>query len=82
VPITKTIPWNKTQQWLELVARSGTPLFVSAEPSALGTEEKKRLRAAYAFAAVRQPLAEPLDWMNTPIPERWKLDGETVQFRW
>jgi alpha-galactosidase len=82
VPITSAIPWDKTKQWLELVARSGTPLFVSAEKSAMGAEQERLLKEAYAVAAVAQPLGEPLDWMSTPTPQRWTLMGKTVEFRW
>lgn len=34
-PITKQLPWEKSRRWLDLVARSGTPLFVSVDRSAL-----------------------------------------------
>src|SRR4051812_1067260 len=30
-PITTRLDWSKARQWLDLVARSGTPLFVSVE---------------------------------------------------
>jgi len=48
----------------------------------MGAEQQRLLKEAYAIAAVPQPLGEPLDWMNTLTPQRWKLMGKTVEFRW
>jgi alpha-galactosidase len=36
---------------LELLAASGTPLFVSADPGALGPEQEAALRHAFRLAA-------------------------------
>ncbi|MBR2732364.1 MAG: alpha-galactosidase, partial [Clostridia bacterium] len=32
VGITPAVPWEKNRQWLDLLARSGTPLFISVAP--------------------------------------------------
>ena len=32
--ITKDVPWQFSAQWLDLLARSGAPLFVSLAPGA------------------------------------------------
>jgi alpha-galactosidase len=75
-------PWNLTRQWLDLVARSGTALFVSADPAAITAEQKPVLKAALAAAARVQEPGAPLDWMDTMTPERWLLDGKTVRYNW
>jgi len=67
------VPWSLNRQWLDLVARSGTTLFVSLEPEALGPEQRRDLKLALALAAQRHPLAEPLDWQHTVYPARWRL---------
>jgi alpha-galactosidase len=82
VPLTRDIPWNLTRQWLDLVARSGTALFVSADPAAVQTEHKPALRAALAAAACTHEPGVPLDWMDTTTPQRWRLDGKTVRYNW
>jgi alpha-galactosidase len=82
VPITPQIPWDMGERWLNLVAKSGTPLFVSADPRAMGDEQKQAVRRAFAEAAKPQPLGEPLDWLETTTPGRWRLQGETVEFDW
>jgi alpha-galactosidase len=82
VGLTTKIPWKKNKQWLQLLAESSAPLFISAQPEALGEEQKLEIRNSFAIASRKQSLAEPLDWMNNPRPEKWILDGETVHFDW
>jgi alpha-galactosidase len=82
VGLTTRIPWEKNKQWLRLLAESSAPLFISAQPEALGAEQKDYIRKAFKIAAKAQPLAEPLDWMTNPRPEQWKLNGERVNFYW
>ncbi|HEY2976304.1 MAG TPA: hypothetical protein VGJ48_27565 [Pyrinomonadaceae bacterium] len=81
VGITKDIPRNFNKQWLDLLSRSGTPLFVSAAPDAIGPEQRKALREGFARASVSHPVAEPLDWLDTTTPERWKGWGRDRELR-
>ena len=94
----EAIPWACNAQWLDLVARSGTPLFVSFKKDALTPEQETVVAAALAMAARPQPLAEPLDWFEAVNPTRgleaishleggaaprhWKLMGRTVEYDW
>lgn len=82
VGLTSQIPWKLNHQWLQLLAASGTPLFVSADASAAGPEQEAALKAAFALAA--QPLlaGEPLDWLTTLTPSHWKLAGKEHVFNW
>ena len=82
VPVTRAVPWSLNRQWLDLVARSGTTLFVSLEPEALGAEQRRDLTLALARAAQPHPLAEPLDWQHTVYPARWKLMGRERSYDW
>ena len=82
VPVTASIPWELTRQWLDLVTRSATALFVSADPAILTAREKSALKTAFALAARPQPGAEPLDWMRTTVPEHWRIGGKPVDFHW
>lgn len=82
VGLTHDIPWALNRQWLDLLARSGTPLFVSAAPDAVGPEQRAALKAAFAEAAQGGNTAEPLDWMDTNQPQRWLLHGKTTQYDW
>jgi alpha-galactosidase len=81
-PITPQFPWELCARWLDLVARSGTALFVSPDPAAVNAESKQAIRRAFAAAAQTRELAEPLDWMDTTTPGRWRIDGRTVDYDW
>lgn len=82
VGVTKAIPWALNRQWLDLAARSGTMLFVSLAPDALGAEQKRDLRAALETAAKPAPLGVPIDWLRTSWPTRWKVMGEERTYEW
>ena len=82
VGVTEAVAWPFNRQWLDLLARSGTMLFVSLDPAALDEEKRRDLRAALALAAVPQPLGEPLDWQQTSFPSRWRLMGADARFEW
>lgn len=82
VGVTNAVPWSLNRQWLDLLSRSGTMLFVSLAPDALGAQQRIDLRNALALAATHQPLAEPLDWQTAVYPERWRLMGRERAFDW
>jgi alpha-galactosidase len=82
VGVTHAIPWEYNRQWLDLLARSGTMLFVSLAPDALGPEQRRDLRAALALAARPQPLGEPHDWQHTAWPTRWRLMNDERSYDW
>ncbi|UCD28017.1 MAG: alpha-galactosidase [Planctomycetota bacterium] len=82
VGLTNQVPWEMNQQWLDLLTRSGTPLFVSASPDAVGPEQKTALKQAFALASKEQPLCEPLDWLDTTCPCQWQLGVQTIHYDW
>lgn len=82
VGLTDQIPWQLNSQWLHAVAASGTPLFVSANAKALTPEIEGALANAFALAAEPMPLAEPLDWMDTLTPAKWKQGSEVQSYNW
>ena len=82
VGLTTQVPWEKNKQWMQLLAESSTPLFISAQPEALGQQQRAFIKTYFTQAARIQPVGEPLDWMKTPLPQRWKLDDRVAQFDW
>jgi alpha-galactosidase len=82
VGLTKQIPWAMNKQWLSVLAGSGTPLFVSAAPDAIGPEQRAAVQWAFAEASRPMSLGEPVDWLETPEPETWILRGTRIQFDW
>ncbi len=82
VGLTNQIVWSFNRQWTDLLARSGTPLFVSAAADALGPEQRKALQSAFTIAATSQPLGEPLDWVTNSEPQRWSFQGTIAKYDW
>lgn len=82
VGLTKDVPWEKNKQWMQLLAESSAPLFISAQPEALGAEQKTFVKECFAKAAKVQPLGEPLDWLDNNFPAKWKLNNREVDFNW
>ena len=82
VGITGEIDWAMNRRWLELLAKSGTPLFISPDPKVMNDEIKRDLRKACEIASVPQPLGEPLDWLTNDCPAVWKFGDEVRTFEW
>jgi alpha-galactosidase len=82
VGLTTQVPWEKNKKWMQLLAASGTPLFISAQPEAVGPEQKAFIKTCFQVASLEQPVGEPLDWMATPVPQEWKLNGQNRHFNW
>jgi alpha-galactosidase len=84
VAITQAIPWQLTQQWLNLVADSGTALFVSPEAAAVGSEQKKALAEAFARVTTPGASSAPADWFGSTTPEVWteSTSKTTKRFEW
>jgi alpha-galactosidase len=82
VGLTNLVAWDKNKQWMQLLAESSAPLFISAQPDALGAEQKGFIKQCFAKAAAVQPEGEPLDWLTNAFPSRWKLNNREVDFDW
>jgi len=82
VGLTALVPWSLNRQWLELLARSGTPLFVSADPEALGSEQREALRQAFTRAAEPASTIEPIDWLLSSCPSYWRTTAESMHYDW
>lgn len=84
VGLTKAdaIPWSLNKQWLDLLAHSGTPLFISFKRGSVTPEQEKDISAALAVAAEKQPLARPLDWLYTAQPQIWQVMNEKRTYHW
>ena len=84
VPISPHIPWNLSAAWMNLVAQSGTPLFLSIDPAACGKTQQRAIRHAMAEALRGGAVAEPLDWFNNKTPNLWHFSGASreTRFEW
>jgi len=81
-PITPALPWRQAAQWLHLLAASGTPAFVSVDPASRTPAVAAAVRDAFTLAAAAPPLAEPLDWVTSATPSRWRLGAREQTYDW
>lgn len=82
VGITTGIAWEKNRQWLDLVAHSGTPLFVSLSPDCYTKEVLDALRSAFKVNSEQRDICEPIDWTESKTPSEWLINGKKVKFNW
>ena len=81
---TGQTPWEFDRQYLDLVARSGTALFVSVDPRTIQPEQKNAFRAAMqtALSGGTPGGCEPLDWLHTTAPREWRFGKEKITYHW
>jgi alpha-galactosidase len=84
VPSTPRTPWEQNRQFLDLVARSGTALFVSVDPATRDDRVDADLSAALRLALDGGVPGgvEPLDWLTSPTPARWQGADGSVEHTW
>jgi len=77
------VPWHLNRQWLELVGRSGTSLFTSWKRVLTDDPDVRRwLGDMWRCNAAPHATAEPLDWLETVRPRRWRFDSGVRTFDW
>ena len=81
---TARTPWAMDRQFLDLVARSGTALFVSVDPRTVTAEQQAAFRAAMqlALSGGTPGGCEPLDWLHTTAPREWRIGGKKITYTW
>lgn len=82
VGITGHIDWSLNKQWLKILSRSGSCLFVSCKPHILDSCESNELKEAFMFGSKQTDELAPLDWMESKTPEKYLLNGEILKFEW
>jgi alpha-galactosidase len=75
-------PWEFDRQYLGLIARSGTALFVSVDPRTIQPEQKAAFRSAMqtALSGGVPGGCEPLDWLQTTAPREWRVGKEKTNY--
>ena len=82
VGITDKVPWEKNRQWLDILAKSGTPLFVSLEEAMAAEEVETAITEAFRYAAAPREAAIPVDWFGTTVPEYWLIEEKEIHYEW
>lgn len=80
--LDKNIPWEMNKQWMDLLAVSNSPLFISCPKGLLTDEQKKDVMRAFKINSVQNDDIEPLDWEYNVNPHLWNINGEIVEFDW
>ena len=76
------IPFSLNKRWVELLAKSGTPLFISAPNGTFNEEELAFMKEMYKIASKQENVAVPLDFTYNHTPALWSIDGERYEFDW
>ena len=81
---TERTSWKLDSQFLDLVARSGTALFISADPTKIEPEQKRAFQRAMQIALSGGDASgcEPLDWLYNTTREAWRFGTERVRYTW
>ncbi|HEY3560794.1 MAG TPA: glycoside hydrolase family 36 protein [Kribbella sp.] len=84
VPCTPQTPWELNARFLDVVARSGTALFLSIDPAARTAETDRALRAGIRLALDGGTPGgiEPADWLTNTTPTVWRSGDETITYDW
>lgn len=77
------VPWRLNRQWMSLLGASGTPTFVSWRRDLMTPEVRDAISEAFRLASTDCGTAEPLDWLESREPCRWRFgDGAVSQYDW
>jgi len=82
VGITKQIPWEINKRWLDILSKSGTPLFVSIGEDSYTEEVKHDIQEAFRKASDVHNPSEPLDFIENRTPTKWRSDFGTDEYCW
>ena len=75
VGISAAVPWEANRQWLDLLAQSGTALFISPGEGARAPERADAIRRAFQVAAKGGNSARPVGYLRESTPKTWKTDS-------
>ena len=84
VGIDGGISWSMNKQWADVLAKSGTPLFISIRPNILDETEKQELHEILKVASKQEHHVIPVDWEETTCPEHWQDKDHDIdcKYQW
>ena len=84
VGIDGGISWSMNKQWADVLAQSGTPLFISVTPNILDETEKQELHEILKVASKQEHHVIPVDWEETTCPEHWQDKDHDIdcKYQW
>ena len=82
VGISAAVPWELNRQWLDLLARTRTALFISPGEGARTPEHAQAIKEAFRLSAAGGAGVRPVDWREESTPEEWTDDGNGGKSRY
>lgn len=82
VGITNQLDWNINRRWLDVLAKSGTPLFISIGDDAYTPQIKADITEAFKMAVSNSDVSRPVDWMENRIPQTWESAFGRDSYEW
>ncbi len=82
VGLTKEIAWEHNEQWLHALEQSGTALFISWDSTHHTDAIEAAVRAGLQYNSRQDDVMQPLDWMETLLPQSWLVNGVETTFHW
>lgn len=84
VGIDGGISWSMNKQWADVLAQSGTSLFISVRPNILDETEKQELHEILKVASKQEHHVIPVDWEETTCPEHWQDKDHDIdcKYQW
>lgn len=84
VGIDGGISWSMNKQWADVLAQSGTPVFISVRPNILNETEKQELHEILKVASKQEHHVIPVDWEETTCPEHWQDKDHDIdcKYQW
>ena len=82
VGITNEVAWEKNRQWLDVLAKSGTPLFVSIAQDAYHDHVKEAVTKAFEDVCGCHRTSRPVDWLESRTPRVWESVYGTDCYEW
>lgn len=82
VGITRQLNWDDDRKWLDVLAKSGTPLFVSIGDDAYTPQIRQDITEAFRKTVSNEKISRPLDWMQTKVPQMWESAFGVDRYAW
>lgn len=76
----ESVHWEKVRPAVQMIARSGIPLFLAVK-----NEEQMMtgdVRELFAEASRTHAEMEPVDWEQNGLPSIWEVNGEKIIYEW
>ena len=76
------IAWKQNRLWLDLLSKSGSPLFVSCDPYLVTEEMKEDLKKAFRINEIQENVCKPVSWLEEIYPSKWLIDNQEIDYDW